>query len=328
MVETRARSVLFPLSDRPGLWRARDPLYSFDAMTRHSLSRREVLALLGAGGATGLAGLSGLVRTAAGESPAPRSPFFAPLNKWGLQLYTVRSLLSTDFEGTLKTLGQIGYREVETAGYYNRSAADVRKALEAAGLTSPSAHLQGNTVDAVGVNLQKTLDDCAIIGHKWLVLASPPRGMSGPDGYKQIAEMLSKAAAGAKKAGVRVAYHNHDADFRPIGDSNGMEILLSSSTDVYAELDVYWIVRAGGDPFAFIEQHPHRVRMLHLKDASAAPELAMRSVGAGTIDWARLLPKAENAGVEHVFVEHDNPGDAIASVRASYDYLSHLKRAS
>jgi sugar phosphate isomerase/epimerase len=297
-------------------------------MMRHSLSRREMLALLGTGSAAGLASLTALVKIARGETPAPRSLLPAPITKWGLQLYTARSLLATDFDGTLKILGQIGYKEVESAGYYNRSPADFRKALDAAGLASPSCHLQGNTADALGANLQKTLDDCATIGHKWMVLASPPRGMSGADGYKQMGEMLSKGAAGAKSAGVRVAYHNHDADFRAIGDSNGMDILLSSSSDVYAELDVYWIVKAGGDPFAFIDKHPGRVKMLHLKDASAAPEQAMRSVGAGTIDWAHLLPKAEKAGIEHAFVEHDNPGDAIASVRASYDYLSHLKRAS
>ena len=303
-------------------------------MNRHSLSRREMLALLGASGAAGVAGLTALARAARAETvpdsrlPVPGSRFPVPITKWGLQLYTVRSLLGTDFDGTIKTLGQIGYKEVETAGYYNRSPADFRKALDAAGLTAPSCHLQGNTADALGVNLQKTLDDCATIGHKWMVLASPPRGMSGADGYKQMADMLSKAADGAKSAGVRVAYHNHDADFRALGDSNGLEILLSSSTNVFSELDVYWIVKAGGDPFAFIAKHPGRVKMLHLKDASAAPEVAMRSVGAGTIDWPKLIPAAEKAGIEHAFVEHDNPGDAIASLRASYEYLSHMKRAS
>jgi sugar phosphate isomerase/epimerase len=94
---------------------------------------------------------------------------------------------------------------------------------------------------------------------------------------------------------------------------------------VAAELDVYWIVKAGGDPFAFLAQYPKRVRMLHLKDATAAPERAMREVGSGTIDWPRLLPLAEAAGVEHVFVEHDNPGaDPLMSVKSSFEYLSKL----
>jgi sugar phosphate isomerase/epimerase len=105
-------------------------------------------------------------------------------------------------------------------------------------------------------------------------------------------------------------------------------ILGASPPEVAAELDVYWIVKAGGDPFDFMAKFPGRVKMLHLKDAGPAPELAMRDVGAGTIDWARLLPRAETSGVEHVFVEHDSPADALASVRASYQYLSSVSKTN
>lgn len=272
------------------------------------MSRREALATLGV---AGLAGLSF------------RWP--APISRWGIQLYTVRSLLQRDFDGTLKAIGQIGYKEVETAGYYNRSPADVRKALDAAGLAAPSAHVDLNSVDT---GLPALLDACATIGHKWLVVPSLPRNSYTADGLKEVGEKLTKAAAAAKSADVRIAYHNHDVDFRPIGDSNGMELLLAASgPDVAAELDVYWIVKSGGDPLAFINKHRGRVKMLHLKDASAAPEQAMRDVGSGTIDWKAVLSAGDAGGVEHAFVEHDNPGaDPIASAKASFEYLSHLKR--
>src|SRR6185436_10513209 len=99
-------------------------------------------------------------------------------------------------------------------------------------------------------------------------------------------------------------------------------ILAAGGSQVFAELDVYWIVKSGNDPFDFIAKHPGRVKMLHLKDASPAPELAMRDVGAGSIDWPKLLATADKAGVEHAFVEHDNPQpDAMASARASIGYL-------
>ena len=52
----------------------------------------------------------------------------------GLQLYSVRDLLPKDYEGTLKQLGAIGFREVESAGYYNHSASQVKQAMSAAGL--------------------------------------------------------------------------------------------------------------------------------------------------------------------------------------------------
>jgi sugar phosphate isomerase/epimerase len=278
------------------------------------LSRREMLAVLGAAGLGGLAA-------------GCRMPFAsaAPARRWGLELYTVRDLLRTDFEGTLRTVGQIGYTEVETAGYNNHSAAEIRKWLDAAGLAAPSAHVD---ITAVNTTLPKLLDDSATIGHKWLVVPSLPGRTA--DVYKRSGEQLAVAAAAAKSHGIRIGYHNHDVDFRPLGDTNGMDILLASSgPTVFAELDVYWIVKAGGDPFDFLAKHPGRVKMLHLKDASPAPELAMRSVGAGTIDWPRLLKQADQAGVEHCFVEHDNPGnqpgDAIASARASFEYLNKLQ---
>ena len=171
--------------------------------------------------------------------------------------------------------------------------------------------------------LPKLLDDSVKIGHKWIVVPSLPGRTA--DVYKRAGEQLAKAAAAAKSTGIRIAYHNHDVDFRPLGDTTGMDILLNASgPDVAAELDVYWIVKAGGDPFDFIAKHPGRVKMLHLKDASPAPELAMRDVGAGTIDWPRLLARADEAGIEHCFVEHDSPGDALASIRASYNYLSKI----
>jgi sugar phosphate isomerase/epimerase len=274
-------------------------------MIHASLSRREMLAAI----------------AAAGFGRWARSN--AAFARIGLQLYTLRRLITQDLDGTLSAVARMGYSEVETAGYGSKTPAEFRKSLAAAGLAAPSAH---SSIEALDTALPAQLEICATIGHKWLVVPSLPNRYRSPDGYRQVGEILSRAAEQARSAGVRIAYHNHDVDFAPVAGTTGMDLILkSSSADVAAELDVYWIVKAGGDPFAFLDSHPRRVKMLHLKDASAAPERAMRDVGSGTIDWPRLLPRAEAAGVEHVFVEHDNPGaDPLASVKSSYDYLSRL----
>jgi sugar phosphate isomerase/epimerase len=285
-------------------------------MTTHApLSRREMLAMLGA------AGLASFAGRPAGWPAVPQGR--ASMSRLGLQLYTVRDLMAKDLAGTLRAVGQIGYKEVETAGYFGHTAADVRKALDASGLTAPSAHI---SIEDLNGALPRLLDEASVIGHKWLVVPSLPGRTA--DIYKQAGEQLAKAAEAARQAGVHIAYHNHDVDFRPLDGTNGMEILMTSSgPEVAVELDVYWIVKAGGVPLDFIAKHPGRVKMLHLKDASAAPELAMRNVGAGTIDWPRLLQAAEQSGVEHCFVEHDSPGDSLASAKASFEYLSKLPGA-
>ena len=273
-------------------------------MIHTSLSRREMLAVLAAAGL--------------GPFALPRAAF----GRIGVQLYTVRRLAGQDLDGTLSAIARLGYKEVETAGYYGKTPADFRKSLDAAGLSAPSAHV---AIEVIDTGLTAQLEASATIGHKWLVVPSLPGKYRSEDGYKQVGEILGKAAAQAKAAGVRIAFHNHAEEFAPVGSSTGMDLILQSApAEVAAELDVYWIVKAGGDPFAFLDKYPKRVKMLHLKDASAAPERAMRSVGAGTIEWPRLLPKAEATGVEHVFVEHDNPEDALVSVKASYEYLSKL----
>lgn len=282
--------------------------------TRPPISRRELLALLGA------AGLTGLRLPAQPPTPAPLAA--RRFAQWGVQLYTVRDVAQANLDSTLAALAGIGYREVETHSYYGRSAADFRKALDAAGLTAPSAHVG---INALETGLPALLETCATIGHRWLVVPSLPGSLRTPDGYKRVGETLGRAAEAARSAAVRIAYHNHDIDFAPVAGSTGMDLILQSAPrEVTAELDVYWIVKAGHDPYAFLTKYSGRVTMLHLKDAGPDPERAMLDVGAGTIDWARLLPAARGAGVQHVFVEHDRPGDSLASVRASYTHLSRL----
>ena len=43
------------------------------------------------------------------------------IEKVGVQLYTVRDLMKDDFDGTIAKVAQIGYKEVEFAGYFGRT---------------------------------------------------------------------------------------------------------------------------------------------------------------------------------------------------------------
>jgi sugar phosphate isomerase/epimerase len=90
------------------------------------------------------------------------------------------------------------------------------------------------------------------------------------------------------------------------------------------ELDLYWITKAGHDPLAYFDRYPGRFPAVHVKDSAGAPAHRMTEVGGGSIDFRRIFAKRKQAGIEHAFVEHDQPADALASIRASYDYLSKL----
>jgi sugar phosphate isomerase/epimerase len=283
-------------------------------------SRREFLATLGRSAAG--AALLGCVRPSAfaGQGLQGRQGRI-PL---GLQLYTVRSLMKRDFDGTLAKVAAIGYEEVEFAGYFGRTPAQVREALVRHGLRAPSTHIAFPADDAAW---QRTLDEAKAIGHEWVTIAWLDEAQrSSPNDWARVADRFNHLGALAKEAGLRFAYHNHDFEFAHVAGSTLFDTLLerTDSKLVGIEMDVYWVTKGGSDPVWYLRHHPGRFPMLHLKDATPAPERRMMDVGAGTIDWAALLTVARDQGTAHAFVEHDEPADPLASIRASYSYLSRL----
>jgi sugar phosphate isomerase/epimerase len=47
-------------------------------------------------------------------------------------------------------------------------------------------------------------------------------------------------------------------------------------------------------------------------------------VGQGHIDWPRIFAKRREAGIEHFFVEHDNPTSPVDDIAVSYRYMASL----
>jgi sugar phosphate isomerase/epimerase len=252
------------------------------------------------------------------------APRRAKLGAVGLQLYTVRSLMAKDVESTLATVAGVGYREVEFAGYFKREPAALRATLDQLKLTAPSCHVG---LDAVEGGFDATASAARTLGHKWLVVASVPgRALQSVDAIKDLARRFNAIGARAHDAGLRYGYHNHNAEFRAVEGTVPLEVLLAETDPALVdfEMDAYWVTQGGGDPFALIDKFPGRFKLVHAKDASPAPEHQMRDVGAGIIDWKRLFALRGKSGMQHVFVEHDMPGDAVASITASYTYLHNL----
>jgi sugar phosphate isomerase/epimerase len=245
------------------------------------------------------------------------------LDRLGIQLYTVRGPASTDLVGTLAKLAEIGYKEVEFAGYYNHTAAEIRSVLQQYGLTAPSAHI---AITALENESQKTFDDARAIGHDWLTVPSLPNGAHDTiDDWKRVAANFNAVAARVRAAGFRFAYHNHNTELKKIGHVLPLDVLIEETdpTLVSFEMDIYWVVNGGGDPLALLARHPGRIKMLHVKDSLGLPDDKMADVGAGTIDFKTIFARAN--GIEHYFVEHDHPADAFASAKASFQYLANLE---
>ena len=310
------------------------------------LSRRSALGL-------------GLAAAVVGAARSAGRPFFKRTGlPVGLQLYTLGADLRTDLDGQLGQVAKIGYRTVEMAGYLGRTPRELKAAFDRAGLTCPSAHIQGRAggPDPSLADLDRLIADAHVIGIKHIVLPSFPMPERedvkqksgedtrayrqrlaeaiGVDDWKATAEFLNAKGRALKAAGLTMGYHNHNLEFAPRGDTNGLAILLANTDPalVQFEMDVGWVVAAGHDPFALLKAHPGRFRQMHVKDVKATtrPNFAFQQdpaeVGAGIIDWKRLLPAAYAAGVREFFVEQEPPfaRPRLESVKISFDYLNAL----
>ena len=200
--------------------------------------------------------MSGIKAYAAG---AGTGPLGRPI---GLQLYTVREAATKDLLGTLKQLAAIGYREVETAGFYGKSGKELRTLLTDHGMTAPSAH---SSMGEIQKGMQKLVDGAAEVGAKYFICAFPAHAAQRRDPERQDhrqrhharrLEMERRAAEPlgevAKKAGLQAGYHNHNMEFRSYDGVVAYDQLLkwTDPSLVTMELDLGWVVTAGADPSA------------------------------------------------------------------------------
>ena len=256
----------------------------------------------------------------------------------GVQLYTVRNDMKQDMPGTLAKVAQIGYKEVEFAGYFDHSPKEVRAMLDQNGLVSPASHVD---YKLLGDKWQETLDAAKVMGQSYIVCPMVPDDIrKQPDGWKQVADTFNKAALVSKKNGLQFCYHNHHFEFAKTNGQIPYDVLLSATDPnlVKMEMDLCWAVVGGADPVAYFNRYPGRFPLVHVKDMKSIPSPApgeayvpfeklhplMTDVGSGMIDWKRIFAQADQGGIKHYFVEHDEPKDAYASLRNSYNYLHSL----
>jgi sugar phosphate isomerase/epimerase len=275
------------------------------------MTRRDFVAVLGAA-------------ALAGGLPLPPLPA-RRLSRIGLQLYTVRKpLLLRTWPNTLAEVAAIGYREVEFAGYFGQQPAAIKRVLDRVGLTAPAGHFDKKDLLAPS---SAAYDAAAALGHDWVIVAWIPRGeRRNLDGWKRIADELNRIGARARQVGLRFAYHNQDADFVPTEGKIPYDLLIQATDRnlVELEIDLYWAMKGGQDPAAYVSRTGPRTKLVHVKDSAGPPAHRMVDVGHGSMDWKGLLSTAWRAGVRHYFVEHDDAADPIAFARSSFVYLSQL----
>ncbi len=305
-------------------------------MAIHRTTRRNFLGLSTMAFAAGALALR--------PQTAAASPLGLPL---GLQLYSVREMLATDYLGTLKQLSAIGYQEVEAAGFFGKTPAQVREAMSAARLSLVSAHYSSNDL---GKSFDDTVAFCKALGLEYLICSFP--GIKDPsrvkdhshagvleaftlEDYRWNAENFNAWGRKVKAAGMKFGYHNHTMEFAPQDGVIPFDELvrLTDPELVTFELDCGWVVVGGGDPVDYLHRHADRISMLHVKDfkPTTAPATMIdpppaAELGRGTLDYHRIFEAAKKAKIRHYFVEqeaYDMP--PFEALRIDAQYMQNLQ---
>jgi len=267
----------------------------------------------------------------------------------GLQLYSVRNILPNDFDGTLKKIAAIGYREVEAAGFFGHSAADVKASMAAAGLHCVSAHYPMGVLQK---DLDGTLQYTKELGLSYVICSTPSvadpsklksypggagkffrDGMTADD-WRWNAEQFNAIGKKFKAEGIHFGYHNHTTEFHDLGNGMyGLEVLLKDTDPEYVtfEMDCAWVVAGGKNPIDFLEKYPKRISLLHIKDLKPAVNATWTGdrhstvLGKGTIDYKPIFAAAKKANIKHYFVEQEEfDGDPLQELTEDYKYLHAL----
>lgn len=300
-------------------------------------SRRDFL--IGSGGA-----LVAAAFTIGGPTELWANPLGKPI---GLQLYTVGAELDKDYDGTLREIAAIGYKEIETGVSPKHKAADVKKSLEDAGLRCQAIHMGFGGVEEA-IPYAKELGAKYVISSVTLPAAPKPgkfdmKGFVATlsalnfDDFKKIAERCNEMGEQAKKAGLQFGYHNHNFEFKPQGGGAvGYDVVLKETDEalVKFELDCGWMAAAGHDPVEYLSKYPTRYRLLHIKDfhPTAEPSVGLgeserpkpAELGRGHIDYGPIFAAAKKTEVEQYYVEQEPPfttTPAMEAIKIDYEYL-------
>ena len=258
--------------------------------------------------------------------------FFKAKTPVGIQLYTLRNDISKDAKGTIEKVAALGYKKVETFGYrdgkfFNMPASEFAQFLKSVGLTSPSGHYFGGGFflqDKWEEKWLPLLTDAKTIGQEYVTVPYLEEENRKAESYKALAQQLNKAGEMAQKAGLQLAYHNHDFEFKDLGGQTGFNILLKETDPklVQLELDIYWAVKAGYNPVDLFKASPGRYAMWHVKDMDSSEKKFFTEVGNGTINFKNIFANAKLSGMKHFFVEQDVcPGPPLESAAKSISYI-------
>ena len=246
------------------------------------------------------------------------------LDRLSFQLYSARKFPPLDSQ--LATLKKLGYSRVEPYGGLFAEPDALTGGLKRHGLTAPSTHV---SIDTLKNDLDGFVKQAKEIGAKLVIIPAIPPEQRSKDasGWSAFGKELAGIAEKLSKHGLPLAWHNHDFEFKQLPDGRyPLDLMFEAAPKLMWQADIGWIHATGEDPVRWLEKYRDRIRAVHIKDAAPKgqklEEDGWTDIGAGTIDWQRLMPAIEATKADLLVLEHDNPADFEGFARRSREAMA------
>lgn len=240
-----------------------------------------------------------------------------------VELYSIRQDCQKDLPGTLAAVSKMGYDGVEFAGYYERSAKELRKMLDDLNLKAFSTHISVKTL--LGDQLEKTVEFNQILGNSRLTVASLPAAKTLQPWY-DVAKQFNEIAQKLKRSKMRVGFHNHAGELDLVEGKRPWDVFLdSTSKDVTMQMHMQHFPAKGLDSIEYLKRYRGRARTMHLNDY--APDRRKVLLGEGAIEWKKIFDAAEKfGGIECYIVEQESYPEPLTPLQCVDRCLQNFRK--
>ncbi len=239
---------------------------------------------------------------------------------------------STDLNGMIEDIAAAGFGAIEAGNLYaSHGKEQVDTALSQHGVRISGAHFGYNTF-ADDDLLRSALSYANDAGVKYMMCSGVADGNSVA-GYMASAKRFNEVGRLLADCGVKFNYHNHDWEFKDLGGSTGMDVLLQETDPelVFLNIDVFWLWYAGQDPAEFIRRNANRAGYFHFKDGKRVVDAVGKSVpqflelGGGDVDLKSAYAAVEDTAAMWVVTEQDR---TVLTPRESLSISRHFLKSS
>ncbi|MDR0397094.1 MAG: sugar phosphate isomerase/epimerase [Oscillospiraceae bacterium] len=237
----------------------------------------------------------------------------------GLQMYSVRDITKDDLAGALAKVKAIGYDNVEFAGFFGHCAEKVKAMLDETGLAVSGSHTGWDELTEGKIG--QTIAFHKAIGNKRIIV--PYADVQTESKISRVVDVLNAAQPKLAEAGIALGYHNHAHEFKPNDDGQIPFDELKNRTNIFFELDTFWVFAAGRDPLAMMRDMASRVPVVHIKDGE--PDGEGKPLGLGAAPVSAVWKLAREMGIELVVESETLKPNGLAEADICYRFIEILE---